>query len=93
MIGPTARARSCLTAAVEKMKKNADVKWRELHFEVGDKVFLSFRNLALALAGTLKMKAKFVRPFEIVKRIGTVAFMLKMLKQCLGCIPASMSPF
>lgn len=73
-----ARARNCMAAAAERMKKNADEKRRELHFEVGDKVLLSTKNLKLALVGTPKMKAKFVGPFEILQRIGTVAYKLKL---------------
>lgn len=43
-----------------------------------DKLLLVTKNLKVALAGTPKMKAKFVGPFEILQNIGTVAYKLNL---------------
>ena len=73
-----ARARNCMQSAAERMKKNADEKRREVHLKVGDKVLLSTRHLKLAVAGTAKFKPRFVGPFEVIMKNGTVAYKLKL---------------
>ena len=73
-----ANARNFLAAAQARMKKNADLKRRELQFEVGMKVLLSTKNLKLAIAGAPEFKAKFIGPYEILQRVGTVAYKLKL---------------
>jgi hypothetical protein len=65
-----------LSAAQARMKKNVDLKRRDLEFKVGDRVRLTTRNLRLAVAGATKFKAKFIGPFEVVKKIGSVAYKL-----------------
>ena len=73
-----ARARNCLSAARARMKDSADVKRRDLEFQVNDKVLLSTKNLKLAVAGSPKFKAKYVGPFEISDKVGKVAYKLKL---------------
>ena len=71
-----ARARNCMQSAAERMKRNADEKQREVHLKVGDKVLLSTRHLKLAVAGTANFKPRFVGPFEVIMKNGTVAYKL-----------------
>ena len=73
-----AKARDCLTAARTRMKTSDDTKRRDLEFQVNDKVLLSTKNLKLAMAGSPKFKAKYIGPFEIVQKIGKVAYKLNL---------------
>lgn len=65
------------------MKRNADKKQREVVFEVGEWVYLKlqpYRQLSIVRQNFHKLAAKFFGPFEIVERIGAVAFCLKLPK-------------
>ena len=50
---------------------------RELAYAVGDKVWLSTRNLPLKL-GTRKLAAIWAGPFTVLQAIGSVAYKLKL---------------
>ena len=50
-----------------------------MSFAVGDKVLLSTRNLNLA--GSRKLKDKFIVPFVVQQRIGEVAYKLDLLSR------------
>ena len=78
-----ARARDCLKYAQARMKESYDAKHRAESFEVGEFVFLSPRGLLLSVAGSKKFMAKQLGPFEIIERVGRLAYKL--------LLPASMS--
>ena len=71
-------AKKWLRHAQEQQKRMADRKRREVLFVLGDKVMLSTRNLKLKNPGAKKLLPRYVGPFEIVKRIGEVAYKLKL---------------
>ena len=72
----SARARNCMQAFAERMKRNADAKRREIQFEVEDQVLLRTRHLNLAVAGAAKLKPRLVGAFELFIKNGTVAYKL-----------------
>lgn len=70
-----------LEAAQLRMKTFADAKRTEREFQVGDKVYLQlqpYRQVTVALRKNLKLAAKYFGPFEILERIGTMAYKLDL---------------
>lgn len=66
------------------MKVNADKHRAEKEFEVGDWVFLKlqpFRQRTLAHGRTHKLSPRYADPFLVVKKVGTVAYQLKLPPQ------------
>lgn len=95
-----------LLRAQQRMKSYADLKRREEVFNVGEMVYLKlqpYRQRSLAKRPFEKLAAKFYGPFEVVKKIGLVAYELKLpstsklhpvfhvsqLRRAMGLIPAS----
>lgn len=74
-----------LLRAQQKMKSTADRKRRDEHFEVGEKVFLRlqpYRQSSLARRQCEKLAAKFYGPFEIIAKVGPVAYKLHLPQGC-----------
>lgn len=70
-----------LATAQGRMKKYADLKRTEWEFSVGEFVFLKirpYRQKTLAKRRNEKLSAKFFGPFEILQRVGKVAYRLKL---------------
>jgi hypothetical protein len=69
----------------DRQKSYADSNRTHREFKVGDHVFLKVRTnrSSLKLRSCTKLAARFCRPFEIMERIGLVAYML--------ALPASMT--
>ena len=68
-----------LTAQI-RQKSYADVRRRPLEFEVGDHVFLKVmpKRGVVRFEKREKLSPRFIRPFEILKRVGTVAYRLAL---------------
>ena len=68
-----------------RQKSYADVRRRPLEFEVGDHVFLRVmpKRGVVRLGKRGKLSPRFIGPFEILERVGTVAYRLTL--------PSSMS--
>ena len=66
-----------LRRAQASQKRYADRRRRHVEFEVGDRVFLSTRNLRL-LTPSRKLQDRFVGPFKIVAKVGPVAYRLDL---------------
>jgi hypothetical protein len=72
------RAKKGLEKAAEVMKAQWDKKKQpSREYQKGDKVYLSAQNLP-TLRATKKLDGKFVGPYEIVERVGTSAYRLRI---------------
>ena len=75
-------ARESLEKAARKMKKYADQHRRSLEFQVKDKVLLKLTPQILKkVSGKTRQRGlipKFEGPFEVIKKVGEVAYMLKL---------------
>jgi hypothetical protein len=74
-----------LKAAQDRQKSYADKNRIHREFKVGDHVFLKVKanRSSLKLGRCAKLASRFCGPFEILERIGPVAYMI--------ALPASMS--
>ena len=70
-----------LKEAHNRKKSSADQKRRHLEFQVGDHVYLKVkaRKISLKLGNCAKMAPRFCGPFEILARIGPMAYQLALL--------------
>lgn len=77
--------REHLLKAQHRMKFFADQHRTERSFQVGDWVYLKlqpYKQQSLALRACLKLSAKFYGPFEVIEKIGAVAYKLKLPASC-----------
>ena len=76
-----------LLTAQSRQKSYVDVQRRPLEFEVGDHVFLKVmpKRGVVRFGKRTKLSPRFIGPFEILERIGVVAYRL--------ALPPSMSGF
>ncbi|KAA0056708.1 pol protein [Cucumis melo var. makuwa] len=70
------KIRSRMHTAQSRQKSYADVRRKDLEFEVGDEVFLKVAPMrdVLRFERRGKLSPRFVEPFEILERIGPVAY-------------------
>ena len=72
--------RQRLLTAQSRQKSYADVRCRPLEFEVGDHVFLKVmpKRGVVKFGKRGKLSPRFIGPFEILERVGTVAYRLAL---------------
>ena len=72
--------RQRLLTAESRQKNYADVRRRPLEFEIGDHVLLKVmpKRGVVRFGKRGKLSARFIGPFEILERIGTVAYRLAL---------------
>ncbi|KAK5774517.1 hypothetical protein PVK06_042372 [Gossypium arboreum] len=72
--------RDCLKAASDRQKSYADLKRRDIEFNVGDRVFLKVSpwKKVLQFGRKGKLSPRFIGPYEIIERIGPVAYRLAL---------------
>jgi hypothetical protein len=64
------------------MKRYAYLKCTELHFQEDEWVYLRlqpYRQLSIAWCHNLKLSPRFYGPFQILQKVGTVAYHLHLL--------------
>ncbi|GKD88860.1 putative reverse transcriptase domain-containing protein, partial [Tanacetum coccineum] len=75
--------KSRIQAARDHQKSYADVRRKPLEFQVGDKVMLKVspwkRVIRFSKRGMLN--PRYIRPFKIIDKVGTVAYRLKLPEQ------------
>ena len=78
-------ARDSLEKAARRMKKYADRDRRPLEFQVGDRVLLKLTpQIWKKIRNKTRQRgliSKYDGPFEVIKRVGQVAYMLKLLER------------
>ena len=72
--------RQRLLTGQSQQKSYADVRSRPLEFEVGDHVFLKVmpKRGVVRFDKRGKLSPRFIRPFEILEKVGTVAYRLAL---------------
>ena len=72
--------RNRMKQAQDRQKSYADLKRKEVEFQVGDKVFLKVspykRGMRFGSKG--KLAPRYVGPFEVLQRVGKVAYRLAL---------------
>ena len=77
-------AKDNLEVAHERMKNYADKKRTYRSFDVGDWVYLilqPYRQSSVAMRRNLKLSARYYGPFQILAKVGLVAYKLQLLAQ------------
>nr|GEV93316.1 hypothetical protein [Tanacetum cinerariifolium] len=73
--------RQNLQKAQDRMRNQANQKWRELLFQVGNYVFLKiqpYRQKTLAKRRYEKLSPRFFRPYRVKRAVGPVAYELEL---------------
>ncbi|KAJ0911154.1 putative nucleotidyltransferase, Ribonuclease H [Helianthus annuus] len=72
--------RDRLKAARDRQKSYADPKRKDFHFDVGDKVLLKVSPWkgVMRFGKKGKLSPRYIGPFEIVERVGSVAYKLNL---------------
>ena len=78
--------RQRLLMTQSRQKSYADIRRRPLEFEVGDHVFLKVmpKRGVVRLGKHGKLSPRFIGPFEILERVGTLAYRLALPPSMLG---------
>jgi hypothetical protein len=74
-----------LRLAQERMTSHANQRRREVSFEVDDYVYLKlqpYRQTTVAFRSSLKLSPQFYGPFQILSKVGIVAYQLDLPKDC-----------
>jgi hypothetical protein len=85
------KTRQALTVANQRQKQYTHKHRREVEYKVGGKFVLSTKNNNLYVpdGGTKKLMPKYICPFDVLERLGTIAYRLKFPSN-LSIHPVSM---
>ena len=70
--------RKILKVATDRHKSYADVKRKDFRYEVGEKVFLKVSpwKKVMRFGEKGKLNPRFIGPFEVIEKVGLVAYRL-----------------
>ncbi|KAG8481029.1 hypothetical protein CXB51_025732 [Gossypium anomalum] len=70
----------CLKATSNRQKSYADLKRKEIEYQVGDKVFLKVSpwKKVLRFGRKGKLSPRFIGPYEVIEKVGPVAYRLAL---------------
>nr|GEV55392.1 reverse transcriptase domain-containing protein [Tanacetum cinerariifolium] len=70
-------------AARDRQKSYADVRWKPLEFQVGDKVMLKVSHWkgVIRFGKRGKLNPRYIGPFKILAKVGTTAYRLELPEQ------------
>ena len=72
------QARDALKKAQDRYKLYADKHRRDIEYKLGDSVLLSTKNIKIRGKSVSKLMPRFMGPYEIIQRVGKVAYKLKL---------------
>ncbi|GKC69096.1 putative reverse transcriptase domain-containing protein [Tanacetum coccineum] len=72
-----------IQAARDRQKSYADVRQKPLEFQIGDKVMLKVSPWkgVIRFGKRGKLNSRYIRPFKIIAKVGTVAYRLELPEQ------------
>ena len=72
--------RSCLKVTQDRQKCYADLKWKDIEYAVGEKVFLKISPWkgVVRFGKHGKLSPQYIGPYEIIEKIGPVAYRLAL---------------
>ena len=78
--------RKCLLTAQSRQKSYADKRRRPLEFVAGDHVFLQVmpKRGVVRFGNQGKLSPRFIGPFEVLERVGEIAYRLALLPSLSG---------
>ena len=84
--------RQRLKAASDRQKSYVDLKRKDIEYEVSDKVFLKVSpwRKVLRFGKKVKLSPRFISPYEVLERIGPVAYRLALPLELASCMMCSM---
>nr|GEV38923.1 putative reverse transcriptase domain-containing protein [Tanacetum cinerariifolium] len=86
MIEKIVQIKNRLLTARSRQKSYADVRRKPMEFEVGDKVMLKVSPWkgVICFGKRGKLSPRYIRPFEIIEKIGPVAYKVELPEKLLG---------
>ena len=72
--------REKLKVAMDRKKSYADMKRKDIRYEIGEKVFLKVSpwKKVMRFGKTGKLSLRFIGPFEVIEKVGPVAYRLAL---------------
>ena len=72
--------RERLKVATDRQKSYADMKRKDVHYEIGEKVFLKVSpwKKVMRFERKGKLSPRFIGPYEVIEKVGPVAYRLAL---------------
>ena len=72
--------RERLKVAIDRQKSNADMKRKDIRYEIGEKVFLKVSpwKKVMRFGRKGKLSPRFIGPYEVIEKVGPVAYRLAL---------------